>query len=185
MEVIRRSDERHPAKGLLAGAAAGLIAAWAMNQFQAAWSKASEQLKSGEQKSQSQNSQSHEREDKHEEKEDATMKAAGKLAQPALGRNLSKQEKKKAGPIVHYLFGTIAGAAYGLVGEYLPMARVGFGTVFGATLFLLADELAVPALGLSGSATEAPLSSHLYGLSSHLVYGASAEGIRRGIAKAG
>ena len=183
MEVIARSDKRHPLKGLLAGAAAGLVAAWAMNQFQSAWSKASEQLKSGGPENQSQNSQSHEREDKHEEKEDATMKAAGKLAQ-ALGRNLSKQEKKKAGPIVHYLFGTIAGAVYGLVGEYLPLARVGFGTVFGAALFVLADELAVPALGLSGSATEAPLSSHLYGLSSHLVYGASAEGIRRGIAKA-
>ena len=179
MEVIARSDKRHPLKGLLAGAAAGLVAAWAMNQFQAAWSKASEQLKPGEHQSRFQTSQSH----KQEDKEDAAMKAAGKLAQ-ALGRNLSKQEKKKAGPVVHYLFGTIAGAVYGLVGEYLPLARVGFGTVFGAALFVLADELAVPALGLSGSATEAPLSSHLYGLSSHLVYGASAEGIRRGIAKA-
>jgi putative membrane protein len=180
MEVISRSNKRHPMRGLLAGAAAGLVSAWAMNQFQAAWSKASEHLKSGEQESQSQNN----RPQGQEQKEDATMKAAGKLAQAALGRDLSKQEKKKAGPAVHYLFGTFAGAVYGLIGEYLPLARVGFGTVFGATLFLLADELAVPALGLSGSATEAPLSSHLYGLSSHLVYGASAEGIRRGIEKA-
>lgn len=180
MEVIARNGERHPLKGLLVGAAAGLIAAWAMNQFQAGWSKASEELKSREQEDRSQSSQGQ----NQEEKEDATMKAAGKLAQVALGRNLSKQEKKKAGPVVHYLFGTFAGAVYGLVGEYLPLARVGFGTAFGAALFLLADELAVPALGLSGSATKAPLSSHFYGLSSHLVYGASAEGIRRGIAKA-
>lgn len=180
MEVVSTRDKRHPVKGLLAGAAAGLVAAWAMNQFQSAWSKASEQLQSGGQENQSQNAQGQDQ----EEKEDATMKAAGKLAQATLGRNLSKQEKKKAGPVVHYLFGTFAGAVYGLVGEYLPPARVGFGTAFGATLFLLADELAVPALGLSGSATEAPLSSHLYGLFSHLVYGASAEGIRRGIVKA-
>lgn len=112
------------------------------------------------------------------------MKAAGKLAHNVLGRDLSKDEKKEAGPLVHYAFGTLSGAVYGLLGEYLPLARIGFGTAFGAALFLLADELAVPALGLSGKATEAPLPSHLYALSSHLVYGASAEAVRRGIDKA-
>jgi uncharacterized membrane protein YagU involved in acid resistance len=173
-------EDAHPVRGLLAGAAAGLIAAWAMNQFQSGWSKASEKLKSNEQSEASQSEQNQ----KQAEPEDATMKAAGKLAHAVLGRDLSKDEKKKAGPLVHYAFGTVSGAMYGLLGEYLPLARVGFGTAFGAVLFLLADELAVPALGLSGKATEAPLSSHLYGLSSHLVYGASAEAVRSGISLA-
>lgn len=180
MEVIHRNEDAHPVKGLLAGAAAGLIAAWTMNQFQAAWSKASERAKAGEQQEASQNDQGN----NQEQKEDATMKAAGKLAQATLGRRLSKDEKQKAGPAMHYLFGTFAGAVYGIVGEYLPLARIGFGTAFGGALFLLADELAVPALGLSWKATEAPLSSHFYGLASHFVYGASAEAVRRSIARA-
>lgn len=180
MQIMNRVEDAHPVKGLLAGAAAGLIAAWAMNQFQSAWSKASEQLKSGERNEASQNDQKQ----SQSEQEDATMKAAGKLAHAVLGRDLSKEEKKNAGPLVHYAFGTLSGAMYGLLGEYLPLARIGFGTAFGAVLFLLADELAVPALGLSGKATEAPLSSHIYGLSSHLVYGASAEAVRLGISKA-
>ncbi|HKW76562.1 MAG TPA: DUF1440 domain-containing protein [Terriglobales bacterium] len=177
MKSTGRMDDAHPVKGLLAGAASGLVGAWAMNQFQSAWSKASEQLKSGEQNKTSQSEQKQ----SQEEQEDATMKAAGKLAKTALGRDLSKEERKNAGALVHYAVGTFSGAVYGLLGEYLPLARIGFGTAFGAALFLLADELAVPALGLSGKATEAPLSSHLYGLSSHLVYGASAEAVRRGI----
>jgi uncharacterized membrane protein YagU involved in acid resistance len=180
MQITNPRQDAHPVKGLLAGAAAGLIAAWVMNQFQSGWSKASEKLKSGEQNEASQSEQKQ----NQAEQEDATMKAAGKLAHAVLGRELSKDEKKKAGPLVHYAFGTFSGAMYGLVGEFLPLARIGFGTAFGAALFLVADELTVPALGLSGKATEAPLSSHFYALSSHLVYGASAEAVRRGIDRA-
>jgi uncharacterized membrane protein YagU involved in acid resistance len=55
------------------------------------------------------------------------------------------------------------------------------GLVFGAALFVLADEVAVPAFGLSGKPTEVPVSSHLYGLGAHLVYGISAEIARRGM----
>ena len=180
MQITKPREDAHPAKGLLAGAAAGLIAAWVMNQFQSAWSKASEKLRFNEHNEASQS----ERKQNPAEQEDATMKAAGKLAHAVLGRDLSKDEKKKAGPLVHYAFGTFSGAIYGLLGEYLPVARIGFGMAFGAALFLIADELTVPALGLSGKATEAPLSSHLYAFSSHLAYGASAEAVRRGIEKA-
>ena len=47
----------------------------------------------------------------------------------------------------------------------------------------LADEIAVPALGLSRKPTEYPLSSRSawIGLASHLVYGVSTEAVRKGI----
>jgi len=59
--------------------------------------------------------------------------------------------------------------------------RGGFpaGLFLGAALFGIADEVAVPALGLSGKPSEFPLSSHLYGLASHLVYGVTTEITRR------
>jgi hypothetical protein len=50
------------------------------------------------------------------EKEDSTMKAAGKIAKLA-GRELSHEEKKKLGPVVHYSFGAGQGGVYGGVME--------------------------------------------------------------------
>ena len=166
MEMRRR--DAHPLRGLAAGIAGGLLAAWVMNGYQAVWSKTAEALK-----------EPREKKTKQRESEDATMKAADRAAQATLGRRLSKDEKKKAGPVVHFAFGAAMGGLYGVVAEYVPAARAGFGTLFGAALFLGADEIAVPGLGLSEPPTEAPLSSHLYGLSAHLVYGAGTEAVRR------
>src|SRR5579864_335913 len=81
-------------RSLVAGSAAGLAASLAMTQFQNLWSKASEKL-NGNGKQSSSDTQS------SEQNEDATMKAAGKIAKVA-GYSLSHEQKKKAGPIVHY-----------------------------------------------------------------------------------
>lgn len=174
----RFKREARPLRGLLAGAAAGLIAAWTMNQFQSLWGKVSEKLQDRNDEQQNRQKQQAQSSDGNE---DATMKAAAKIASLILGRELSHEEKRKAGPVVHYAFGAFSGSVYGLLAEYLPAARLGFGTAFGATLFLIADELSVPALGLSKSPDEYPLSSHLYGLASHFVYGLSTEAVRNGI----
>jgi putative membrane protein len=99
------------------------------------------------------------------------------------GHKLSHQQKKKAGPIVHYAFGAGMGALYGTVVEVGPrklrrhdlLSGVGLGGV----LFAGVDEIAVPAMGLSKKPTEAPLSSHLYALASHLVYGLTTGAVRK------
>ena len=100
------------------------------------------------------------------------MKVAGTLAHLA-GRELSYPEKKKAGLLVHYAFGTAMGGLYGIALEMSPRParrRAALsGLAFGSSLFLGADEVAVNRLGLSSG--QAPLSSHIYALASHLVYG--------------
>ena len=163
-------------KGLVAGAAGGLAAAWVMNQFQSAWSKASEALESsntpqGEQ----------ERHTEDSDAEDATMKTAAKISEKVFHRKLSREEKKKLGPVVHYAFGAGVGAFYGGLAELEPRATAGAGLPYGAAVFVGADEVAVPALGLSKPPQEYPASAHIYGLASHLVYGLSLEMARRGI----
>jgi putative membrane protein len=167
-------------KGVLAGAAGGLAGTVAMTQFQNLWSKASEQLsQNGDRGSSSEQSEP--------EKEDATMKAAGKLAELARQR-LSRDEKKKLGPIVHYAFGAGMGALYGALVEVGPrdlrrhdlLSGLGFGSV----LFAGADEVAVPALGLSANTSDSPMSSHLYALASHIVYGVTAGAVRKAVRKA-
>jgi putative membrane protein len=174
----RRMGKRRLWKGLLAGGAAGLAASFAMNEFQTVWTKASKKIKGGETQNSSSDNQS------SGESEDATMRAAGKIAE-ITGHKLTHEQKKKAGPIVHYAFGTGMGALYGVLMEVGPrrvrrhelLSSVGFGSV----LFAGADEIAVPAAGLSGPPSDSPLSSHLYALASHIVYGLTTGAVRKAV----
>src|SRR3954447_9265945 len=166
-------------KGLVAGGAAGLAGTIAMTQFQHLWSKASEKLNDKSTMPGDSGTRSNE-----SDSEDATMKAAGKLA--ALARhNLSREEKKKASPIIHFAFGTGMGSLYGAMVEYGPRDMrkhsVLSGLGFGSGLFAGADEIVVPALGLSRSPGKSPMSSHLYALASHVVYGITAGTVRKAV----
>lgn len=177
----RRRRRNRPTlwKGAAAGLAGGLAGAWAMTVFQSGWSKASDKLKSGEHLPENRRREREQEPDS----EDATMKAAARLASLA-GRELTYEQKQKAGPLVHYVFGSSMGVLYGVSGELAPAARTGFGTLFGTGVFLGGDEVAVPALGLSKKPTAYPLSTHLYGLASHLVYGLTTEAVRRSVRRA-
>src|SRR5579872_6148836 len=89
-ELVRKyrhveSDERPREinKGLVSGLVGGLVGTIVMTAFQNGWSKASQALKRGDGQQQSSQGQG--------ESEDATMKAAGKLAE-AFGRPLSHEQ---------------------------------------------------------------------------------------------
>jgi uncharacterized membrane protein YagU involved in acid resistance len=161
-------------KALLVGLGSGLVAAWIMNQFQSALSQVSRIAKEDEPKEPPRQSNSD-----VDEPEDATMKTADRIVRNVLKKELSKEEKKKAGPIVHYAFGASMGALYSVAAKVYPEVTRGFGTAFGAALFAVADELAVPALGLSKNPKEYPLSSHASALAAHLIFGVTTEGVRR------
>lgn len=165
-----------PWKGFVAGAVGGLAASFVMNQFQHAWSKASQALQNGHKKQQ----QPH---DQQQQEPDATMRAAEKIAELIFKRSLTAEQQRKAAPWIHYAFGTVMGGVYGVASEYVPQVRRGAGVPFGAAVFAGADEIAVPALGLSKPAREFPLSIHAYALASHLVYGATADLVFRGVRK--
>jgi putative membrane protein len=176
--MARRRQRKSIWKGAVAGMAGGLAASWVMNEFQAGWSAVAKSL--------SQNESTNGGGDRQQpdEAEDATMKAAGKLSESLLRRPLTKEEKKKAGPLVHYAFGTAMGALYGVLSEEIPKVKSGFGLPFGAALFIGADEIAVPALGLSSqSPSETKPQDHIYGLVSHFVYGATTELVRGEVRK--
>jgi putative membrane protein len=186
MRLFSRREKPSVWKGLVAGLAGGLAATVVMTEFQKGWQKAAKALeeKNGHsRKSKSRSQESKSDQPRNEQKEDATMKAAGKVAS-AVGHPASFRQKKKAGPFVHYGFGATMGALYGVMQEIAPRAMrtlnpVVSGIGFGSALFIGADEVAVPALGLSGSPKKTPLSGHLHGLASHLVYGVTGESVRR------
>jgi uncharacterized membrane protein YagU involved in acid resistance len=154
-------------ESIVAGAIGGLIAALAMNQFQAGVSAVGESLSRLDQQrglvqDSGQKPQS--------SGDDATVKTANAISKAAFDHELTAAEKKWAGPVVHYGMGAKLGALYGALAPSTPI-ETGAGTAYGAAVWLGADEIAVPLFGLSKLPTETPLSSHVNALASHLVFG--------------
>lgn len=178
-------------KGLVAGLAGGLVASWTMNQFQAAWTRVTEGFEKphGAQSMQPTEELNPDEEaggeasnpaDK-ENQDDATVETAKVISKNVFGHELQESEKRPAGAAVHYAFGTVTGGVYGAMAEVAPSVTAGAGLPFGAVFWAVADEAAVPLLGLAKGPTAYPLSTHAYALASHLVYGVTAELSRRAV----
>lgn len=170
-------------KGVVAGLAGGFVASWTMNQFQAAWTRiaADSEKSHGAQSMQPSEGSEGDGSQDAKEQDDATVETAKAISRNVLGRELKETEKETAGAVVHYAFGTVTGGLYGALAEVSPQVTKGAGLPFGAAFWLIADEVAVPLLGLSKGATEYPVSTHAYALASHLVYGMTAELSRRAL----
>lgn len=158
-------------KGLLAGVAGGLLASFLMEQFQVAWSAVSEAINSSKKRG-------------GRKPDPTTVKAANLVSEKITGRKIPADYKPIAGEAVHYGVGASSAAVYGVLAEVAPIVTIGDGTGFGTSVWLLADELAVPASGLSKPAREIPVTTHVYALASHLVYGWITETVRRAVRRA-
>ena len=188
----RRSDLL---KGLAAGIVGGLVASWTMNRFQEVWSNLGKGIEGWshnefqnvwgecseglEERSDSQASTL----SPQAPQDDTTVRAASAVSKGLFDHKLTQSEKKVAGPAVHYLLGTGVGGLYGAAAEMAPKVTAGSGLPFGAVFWLVVDEGAVPLLGLSKGPRAYPLSTHAYALSSHFVYGLTAEIVRRVVRK--
>lgn len=152
-------DARRLIAGAMTGAAAGLAASWTMSEFDRAWKAASGEAQG--------------------EDEPNTVKAADAVATATLGKPVPNVYREPAGTAVHYGFGAFLGAIYGAAVELRPATSAGFGTAYGAAVSLVADEMAMPALGFSPPGPEVAAPTHLRGFVSHLVFGLSLEAVRR------
>ncbi|MFU8803215.1 MAG: DUF1440 domain-containing protein [Bradymonadaceae bacterium] len=166
-------------QGAAVGLLGGLVASWVMNQFQthvpaSAFARVLGENGAGN-GAQSEESQR----GSEDEADPATVKAAQAVSTTVFHHELTPEEKKWAGPLVHYSFGAATGALYGAMAEQAPTVTRGLGVPFGAMWWLVADETFVPTLRLSQAPWKYPASSHVYALASHLVYGLTTEAIRR------
>lgn len=178
-------------KGLAAGIAGGLAASWVMNQFQSMLSRASH----GTERPHGAQSLQHgsprhgvgrqlQQSGSDQEEDNAAVRTASMVSENVFGHKLSDGEKETGGAVAHYAMGATSGGIYGAVAEVLPATTVGAGLPFGAAVWLVADEAVVPALGLSKLPTEYPISTHVYAIASHLVYGLTTEMVRRAVRSA-
>ena len=174
----RQAEHEHGRNGdailnVVGGIAGGLLGSFVMERFQRALGRISHDLGGapgggGQQYRQPQS-------------EPSTYKAADSIAVTTTGRNVPPRAKPAAGAAIHYAFGAAVGAIYGAATARMPDVTIWKGVPFGATVWLIADELGMPAAGLAKSPSAYPLRDHATGLASHLLYGATTELVRRSV----
>ena len=167
----RGSGGSHVVRNVMAGLAGGLVASYAMEHFQRALANVSRDMGGAP----GGGGQQH----RKPQSEPATYKAAEAVTEAVTGEPLPDEYKPTAGSIVHYAFGGAVGAIYGAAASNSREVTAWGGLPFGATVWLVADEMGVPLAGLSKPPAEYPLRDHLSAFATHLVYGATTEAVRR------
>jgi putative membrane protein len=183
-------------KSLVAGAVGGLAASWVMTQFMSvqqktlrrarqekveqAWRAVEMRRRAAVAAGQTEGYDgAHQQIARFQQR--PTAKVATVISEKVFRRKLNERQVRIAGPAVHYAFGTVMGAWYGVLAELTPLATSGLGTVYGAAVWLGADEIALPVLRLSSSPFQHPVSQQVGALGAHAVYGISMELVRRGL----
>lgn len=93
------------------------------------------------------------------------------------GADLDDEDTKHLGEMLHWSLGVSAGAFYGALRNVFPSLSLGSGLAYGAAFWLLMDEMAVPALGLTPGPKAFPWQTHVRGLAGHAVLGAAVEAV--------
>ena len=146
---------------LAKGAIAGAVATWAMT-------KVTTVLYEHEDRS------ARQREERARGGKTAYRIAAEKGA-ASTGVPLREDELERAGQAIHWGLGIGAGAVYGVLRPRVRRLGKAAGLAYGTGFWLLLDEIAVPALGLTPGPTGFPWQTHARGLAGHLSFGAVAD----------
>jgi hypothetical protein len=163
-------------KAMFAGAVGGFVGTWAMSHTQRWWTLAVDGTPS-----QSAGGR-HDARDWQERSEgrNANELAADAVGESASGRRLTPGERRAGSQLSHYAFGTMMGALYGALRPRPSDISLRDGVAFGLGLWAIADEAAMPILGLSRSPAHRPVEMHLQAAAAHVVYGGVAE-LARGV----
>lgn len=105
---------------------------------------------------------------------------AEKMGEP----KLETTEKKVVEETIHWGFGALAGAAYGVMAELYPQVTAKGGATFGLALMTVTHEGALPALGLSALPQQQEGRERRSEMATHVVYGVVCETVRSVVRKA-
>lgn len=163
-------------KCILAGVAGGLAGGWTMSQFSRAWNKTLPSSRTNAIGASCLYSQ---------QEWDSISKSAESIAARLLSRKLSSRETRIGSAIVHYAVGGAAGALYGTAAHWIPRMTKFRGLGFGIALWIVGDEIVMPALGLTEKPGTYSLRMQANAFGEHLVYAFTVNLIYRGLAGAG
>jgi hypothetical protein len=165
--VSKERDNDRLVTNVLTGAVAGAAATWLMGQA-TTWMYAREDERAKRREEQARGGVT------------ALQRAAEKAADAA-GIQLSTEQRRTAGQVIHWVLGAAGGAFYQVARRRQPSVGAAFGLPFGLAFFLAVDELMNPLLGLTPGPQAFPWQAHARGLGGHLVYGAATDLILQGL----
>lgn len=171
-EKRRRHREIKLLGGLAAGVVGGIVATWALDRYLEGSLAATRRAENA---AGTASVLSRRQEDQLEQRDRVHAEAAERIARVTLGKRLSRTQRRNAANIMHYGVGALAGGAYGLTAEILPVVRRGYGTGYSNLIFLGGSEALLPWLGI-GPRQQASVTA---GLPAPLVFGAVLETTRR------
>jgi uncharacterized membrane protein YagU involved in acid resistance len=111
--------------------------------------------------------------------DDAAVRVGSTAYRLTTGRWPDRRLRLQLGAWAHYTFSGMVGICYALIAEHAPLLRKGYGAFPAALVWALADEGAMPALGLSRGPRQLTGGMHAYSLLGHWIYGATLECVRR------
>ena len=157
---------------MLAGVAGGLVGGWVMSQFTRVWDKTLPLSRTNRVTRSSLYSP---------QEWDSISRSAEWIAAPFVHRRLSPREKQMGGAMVHYAVSGAAGALYGTTAHYGPGITKFRGLPFGTAIWLLGNEIIMPAFGLTKKLSKYSLLMQANALGEHLVYGFTTNLVYRGL----
>ena len=172
---------RHAGRATLAGIAGGLAGGLAMNLFSRAVVTAAgreapdaapgpDRVGRGMQPPQAQG-----RAD-----DDAAVRTGAAAIRVITGHEPDRRTRLSAGVAAHYAFAATAGAIYGCLASRIGIVSAARGALYGVAVWVIADEMVTPALGLARPRRAQSRALQAYSLAGHLLYGAVLEGVVRG-----
>ncbi len=105
------------------------------------------------------------------------------LVEQMTHRNLEGAERQVAQQTIHFVFGALAGAAYGALAEFEPSLAAWRGAAFGVTVNRVTHEYLLPRMGLSATPDQQPMQERISEWVSHAVYGIITDTTRRVVRK--
>lgn len=100
-----------------------------------------------------------------------TTNAADALTRKFAGRSLTAEEGHAAGVFMHYAFGAVSAAAFGLALPHDARHPTAWGIAYGVAIWLAADEIIAPAMKLSAPPWRYSARTHFASFAEHLIYG--------------
>ena len=112
--------------------------------------------------------------------DDAAVRTGAAAVRVVTGREPGRRTRLAAGVAAHYAFAATAGAIYGCLASRVGIVSAARGALYGAAVWVIADEMVTPALGLARPRRSQSKVLQAYSLAGHLIYGAVLEGVVRG-----
>lgn len=101
---------------------------------------------------------------------DPRAELADKVATGVFETNISQETKETASQAIHWGYGALWGAIFGIAHSSLKIPLLLHGTIFGGLVATVASTL-VPAMGLAPSPKEQPKKMSAMQLVNHLIFG--------------